>query len=65
MRGRGADGEIEMKSNPKRKPEKDDREKHARRHQEEALDDALRNTFPASDPVSIEQPAASETDDNY
>ena len=64
MRGRGVDGEIEMKSNPKRKPGKDDRENHARRHQEEALDDALRNTFPASDPVSIGQPAASETDDN-
>ena len=28
-----------------------------RRRQEEALDDALSNTFPASDPVSIEQPA--------
>jgi hypothetical protein len=24
--------------------------------QEEALDDALKNTFPASDPFSIEQP---------
>ena len=53
-----------MTSNPKRKPGKDDRENYARRHQEEAFDDALRNTFPASDPVSIEQPAASETDDN-
>jgi len=31
-----------------------DRAKRARRHQEEALDDALNNTFPASDPVSIE-----------
>jgi hypothetical protein len=28
-----------------------------RRRQEDALDDALSNTFPASDPVSIEQPA--------
>ena len=28
-----------------------------RRRQEEALDEALSNTFPASDPVSIEQPA--------
>ena len=28
----------------------------ARQHQEEALDDALMNTFPASDPISIEQP---------
>jgi hypothetical protein len=24
--------------------------------QEEALDEALKNTFPASDPVSVEQP---------
>jgi len=31
---------------------------HAQRqHLEEALDDALKNTFPASDPVSIVQPA--------
>ena len=35
-----------------------DRDERERRRQEEALDDALRNTFPASDPVSIEQPAA-------
>jgi len=26
---------------------------------EKALDDALKNTFPASDPVSVEQPMAS------
>jgi hypothetical protein len=64
MRGRGAAGENEMKSSPKHKPVKDDREELAREHQEEALDDALRNTFPASDPVSIEQPAPPETDDN-
>ena len=36
--------------------ERDERER--RRRQEEALDEALSNTFPASDPVSIEQPAA-------
>jgi hypothetical protein len=35
-----------------------------RQHQEEALDDALKNTFPASDPVSIEQPAPPDTDFN-
>jgi hypothetical protein len=29
-----------------------DRAKEARKHQEEALDDALKNTFPGSDPVS-------------
>lgn len=28
-----------------------------RRQQEEALDDALKNTFPASDPVSAVQPS--------
>jgi hypothetical protein len=27
-----------------------------------ALDDALKNTFPASDPVSIEQPASPAAD---
>jgi hypothetical protein len=32
-------------------------ERERRQHQEEALDDALKNTFPASDPVSIVQPA--------
>jgi hypothetical protein len=47
-----------MDADPKRKTHKGDydRAKCARRHQEEALDDALKNTFPASDPVSIEQP---------
>jgi hypothetical protein len=48
-----------MIADPKRRPrqyqvERDPRE---RARQEEALDDALRNTFPASDPVSVEQPA--------
>ena len=33
-----------------------DRKKRERMHQEEALDEALKNTFPASDPVSVEQP---------
>ena len=33
-----------------------------RRRQEDALDDALSNTFPASDPVSIEQPAPPSSD---
>jgi hypothetical protein len=51
-----------MKSRPKlgRKPQRGDRDRaeHAwRLNQEEALDDALKNTFPASDPVSIIQPA--------
>jgi len=51
-----------MKNRPKRhhKTHRRDRGRagHAQRqHQEEALDDALKNTFPASDPVSIVQPA--------
>jgi len=46
-----------MNADPNRKHHQDeyDRAKRARRHQEDALDDALKNTFPASDPVSIEQ----------
>ena len=39
-----------MGSNRKRKPTKHDDGKLARERQEEALDDALKNTFPASDP---------------
>ncbi len=48
-----------MNADSKRKHLKRDRDrsKQLRRHQEEALDDALKNTFPASDPISIEQPA--------
>jgi hypothetical protein len=34
-----------------------------RRRQEQALDEALKNTFPASDPVSVEQPAPPGSDD--
>ena len=41
---------------PKRKPHEDDRDRSRREHQEEQLDEALKNTFPASDPISIEQP---------
>ena len=53
-----------MIAEPKRKPHQDDddRDKRERRHQEEALDEALKNTFPASDPVSVEQPAPPGTD---
>jgi hypothetical protein len=39
-----------------------DRKENARRHQEDALDEALANTFPASDPVSIEQPTPPAVD---
>ena len=54
-----------MNADPKRKPRQRDRRiltERARQHQEEALDDALKNTFPASDPVSIEQPAPPAAD---
>ena len=44
-------------SKPKLRKGEYDRSKRSRKHQEEALDDALKNTFPASDPFSIEQPA--------
>jgi hypothetical protein len=49
----------QIKAHLKRKPHAgdDDCVKRARRHREEALDGALKNTFPASDPVSIEHPA--------
>ena len=46
-----------MIADPKRKPHQGDGDK--RRRQEEALDEALKNTFPASDPVSVEQPTTS------
>lgn len=47
-----------MNADPKSKRDQDEYDRaKARRHQEEALDDALKNTFPASDPVSIERPA--------
>ena len=55
-----------MIAEPKRKPHQDDndsdRDKRERRHQEEALDEALKNTFPASDPVSVEQPVPPAAD---
>ena len=52
-------GETEMIADPKRKPHQDDGDSDKRRRQEEALDEALENTFPASDPVSVEQPITS------
>jgi hypothetical protein len=47
-----------MMLEPKPKPQRNggDREERERMRQEEELDEALKNTFPASDPVSIEQP---------
>ncbi len=48
-----------MIADPKRKTHQDDDDGDKRRRQEEALDEALENTFPASDPVSVEQPTTS------
>lgn len=53
-----------MIADANRKPYQDDydRDKRERWHREEALDDALKNTFPASDPVSVVQPAPPAAD---
>jgi len=48
-----------MMADPKRKPHQDDGDSDERSRQEGALDEALKNTFPASDPVSVEQPKTS------
>ena len=55
---------MEMNADSKRKTRQRDSilAERARQRQEEALDDALKNTFPASDPVSIEQPASPAAD---
>jgi hypothetical protein len=45
-----------MTTDPKRKALQDDGGRDRRRRQEAALDEALKNTFPASDPVSAVQP---------
>jgi hypothetical protein len=55
-------GETEMIVDPKRKPHQDNGDSDKRRRQEEALDEALKNTFPASDPVSVEQPTPPAAD---
>jgi hypothetical protein len=41
---------------PKRQQDDPEREERERTRREEQLDEALKNTFPASDPVSVEQP---------
>ena len=53
-----------MTAESKRNSGRDDTGRVAgeRRHLEDALDEALENTFPASDPVSIEQPMAPAVD---
>jgi hypothetical protein len=53
-----------MITDSKRQPHRDDddRDKRERCRQEKALDEALENTFPASDPVSVEQPTPPAAD---
>ena len=53
-----------MIEEPKRKDDEEDlaRAKRERTHQENALDEALKDTFPASDPVSVEQPTPPAAD---
>jgi hypothetical protein len=57
-------GEIKVLEEAKRKHHQNDsaRDERERRHQENALDEALKDTFPASDPVSFEQPAPPAAD---
>ncbi|HEX9073312.1 MAG TPA: hypothetical protein VF852_15325 [Pseudolabrys sp.] len=47
-----------MIAEPKHEAHRDDtaRGNRERKRHEKALDEALKNTFPASDPVSVEQP---------
>jgi hypothetical protein len=52
-----------MIAKQKHEPHQYDTYRGERRRQEKALDEALKNTFPASDPVSIEQPGTPEGND--
>jgi hypothetical protein len=46
-----------MIAEPKQQPpHQGDKDRSEQRRDEKALDEALMNTFPASDPVSVEQP---------
>jgi hypothetical protein len=47
-----------MIAEPQQQPCDKDRIRCERRRDEKALDEALKNTFPASDPVSVEQPVS-------
>ena len=51
-----------MITDPKCKSHKGIGNRDKRRRQEDALDEALKNTFPASDPVSVEQPTPPAAD---
>jgi hypothetical protein len=55
----GAGGsEKQMIAEPQQQPHDKGRSKRERRRDEKALDEALKNTFPASDPVSVQQPVS-------
>ena len=55
---------IEMIARPKHKHHQDENDRGNREYwrREKALDEALKNTFPASDPVSVEQPGSPTPD---
>jgi hypothetical protein len=57
-RAAGLVEEVEMIAEPKHEAHQNDtvRGERERKRHEKALDEALENTFPASDPVSVEQP---------
>ena len=50
-------GEFNLVTTKERKSGEEDTDPINRAKQEQALDEALKNTFPASDPISMEQPA--------
>jgi hypothetical protein len=54
----GSDRGIQMIARPKYKHHQGENDRGNREYwrREKALDEALKNTFPASDPVSVEQP---------
>jgi hypothetical protein len=53
---------IEMIATPKHKHQVNNRGNREYWRREKALDEALKDTFPASDPVSVEQPGPPATD---
>jgi hypothetical protein len=55
---------TQMIAKPKYKHHQDENDQGDREHRrrEKALDEALQNTFPASDPVSVEQPVLPAAD---
>jgi hypothetical protein len=58
----GAQGEAEVAEEPKRKRREDSHARATRERTRDALDEALKDTFPASDPVSAEQPVSPSAD---